>query len=82
MLGLVLNTVLPSFFSHRLNSPFKAFTTNLFNVNNPKSIQDTLESLNWNEAMIEEMRALHKIQIWDLINNPMVRRQWAINGCL
>ena len=47
---------------HRLNSSFKAFTTNLFNVNTLKTIQDSLESPKWKEAVREEMRVLHNDQ--------------------
>ena len=45
---------------HRLNQSFKAFTTNLSNVNTLKTTQDALESPKWREAMLEETRALHK----------------------
>lgn len=39
-------------------------------MNTPKTIHDALENPKWKEAEIEEMRALHKNQMWDLVELP------------
>ena len=67
---------------HRLNSSFKAFTTNFCNVNTPKTIQDALESLKWKEVVMEEMTALHKNQTWDFVGLSHGNKTLSVNGCL
>ncbi|KAJ7969089.1 Retrovirus-related Pol polyprotein from transposon TNT 1-94 [Quillaja saponaria] len=44
---------------HRLSSPYYAFVSSLSSIYVPKSTSDTLAHPGWQQAMIDEMNALH-----------------------
>ena len=42
-----------------LSSPYSAFVSTLSSVSVPKTVHETLSHLDWKQAMVEEMAALH-----------------------
>jgi len=61
-----------------LSPSFAAFTSNLYSVQIPKNIQESLEIPKWKEAVFEEMKALQKNKTWSARTLPAGRR---IVGC-
>lgn len=53
---------------HRLSPTHISFLTSLDSIVIPKSVEEALKDPNWKEAMLEEMRALHKNQTWELVS--------------
>ena len=52
---------------HRLSSPYSAFIFTLYSVYLPKTVHETLSHLDWKQAIVEEMVALHSTGTWDLV---------------
>lgn len=50
----------------RLNSNYKAFTTNFIKQN----VSNALKDFRRKEAIFEEMRALHKNDTWEIVDLP------------
>ena len=55
---------------HRMNNSYKTFTTNLNSSSVPKNIQEALVDPKWKEAIDEEMKALYKNDMWDIVDLP------------
>ena len=66
---------------HRLSSPYSAFVSTLSFVSVPQTVHEVLSHLNWKQAMVEEMAALHSNGSWDLVTLPvgktLVRCRWV-----
>ncbi|RVW98030.1 Retrovirus-related Pol polyprotein from transposon RE2 [Vitis vinifera] len=57
-------------FSLLMNNSYKTFTTNLNSSSVPKNIQEALVDPKWKEAIDEEMKALYKNDMWDIVDLP------------
>ena len=55
---------------HRLSSPYSVFISTLSSVSLPKTLHEALSHPGWEQAMVEEMAALHSIGTWDLVTLP------------
>ncbi|RVW82042.1 Retrovirus-related Pol polyprotein from transposon RE2 [Vitis vinifera] len=57
-----------NFFSyHRLSSSYSVFVSTLSSVSLPKSTNEALSHPGWQQAMVDEMTALHSNGTWDLV---------------
>ncbi|RVX13401.1 Vacuolar protein sorting-associated protein 53 A [Vitis vinifera] len=56
---------------HRLSSSYSAFVSTLSSVSFPKSTSEALSHLGWQQAMVDEMAALHSNGTWDLVSLPL-----------
>ena len=68
---------------HRLSPIYISFLTTLDSSVIPRSVEEALKDPNWKEAMLEEMRVLHKNQMWELVSQPKGVRpvgcKWIFN---
>ncbi|KAG8489218.1 hypothetical protein CXB51_017212 [Gossypium anomalum] len=48
-----------------LSKSYKAFVTNVDSVKTPKNIEEALESAEWRQAVMEEMKALKNNETWE-----------------
>ncbi|RVW42679.1 Retrovirus-related Pol polyprotein from transposon RE2 [Vitis vinifera] len=55
---------------HRLSSPYSAFVSAISSVSLPKSTHEALSHPGWQQAMVDEMAALHSNGTWDLVVLP------------
>ncbi|KAL5779663.1 hypothetical protein ACOSQ2_010400 [Xanthoceras sorbifolium] len=64
-----------NFLSYKgLSSTYKAFVSNLQQIQVPNSIHEALKIPEWKTATLEEIRALEKNQTWDLTRLPLGKR--------
>ncbi|KAL5851107.1 hypothetical protein ACOSQ3_006225 [Xanthoceras sorbifolium] len=64
-----------NFLSYKGLSPtYKAFVSNLQQIQVPNSIHEALKIPEWKTAILEEIRALEKNQTWDLTRLPSGKR--------
>ena len=63
---------------HRLSSPYYAFVSAISFVSLPKSTSEALSHPDWQQAMVDEMAALHFNGTWDLVVLPSGK---SIVGC-
>ncbi|KAJ7959373.1 Retrovirus-related Pol polyprotein from transposon TNT 1-94 [Quillaja saponaria] len=56
--------------SHHLSSLYYAFVSSLSSISVPKSTSDALAHPGWQQAMIDEMNALHTNGTWELVSLP------------
>ena len=61
-----------------LSQPYRAFVSNLSKVNLPRSIEEAMKISDWREAVFEEMKALKK---WNLGNLLFTKRCCTSVGC-
>ena len=68
---------------NKLSPRFGAFTTSITDDEIPKSIQEALVTPKWREAVLEEIRALHKNETWELTTLPkgkhLVGSKWIFS---
>ncbi|CAA6660020.1 unnamed protein product [Spirodela intermedia] len=66
---------------HILSSPYQSFLASLDTTSIPKNLSEALSYPKWKQAMDEEMRALAKNQILDLVELPRDKKtvgcQWV-----
>ena len=55
---------------HRLSSPYSVFVSAISSISLPKSTHEALSHPGWQQAMVDEMAALHSIGTWDLVVLP------------
>ena len=55
---------------HRLSSPYSAFVSAISYVSLPKNTNEALSNPGWQQAMVDEMVALHSTSTWDLVVLP------------
>ncbi|KAJ9671198.1 hypothetical protein PVL29_027266 [Vitis rotundifolia] len=55
---------------HRLSSSYSAFVSTLSFISLPKSTSEALSHPGWQQAMVDEMAALHSNGTWDLVSLP------------
>ncbi|RVW31085.1 Retrovirus-related Pol polyprotein from transposon RE1 [Vitis vinifera] len=55
---------------HRLCSSYSAFVSTLSSVSLPKSTNEALCHPGWQQAMVDELTALHSNGTWDLVSLP------------
>ncbi|RVW30600.1 Retrovirus-related Pol polyprotein from transposon RE1 [Vitis vinifera] len=55
---------------HRLSSPYSAFVYAISSVSLPKSTLEALSHPGWQQAMVDEMAALHSNGTWDFVVLP------------
>ena len=55
---------------HQLSSSYSAFVSAISSVSLPKSTHEALSHLGWQQAMVDEMVALHSNDTWDLVVLP------------
>ena len=53
-----------------LSQPYRAFLSNLSNVNLPKSFEEAMKISDWREVVFEEMKALKKNGTWEICSLP------------
>ena len=58
---------------HHLSLPYFAFVSTLSSVFTPKSTNEALSHLGWNQAMAEEMDALYSNGTWELVTLSLVK---------
>ena len=63
---------------HCLSSPYSAFISTLYSVSIPHTVHEALSHLGWEQAMFEEMTALHSPGTWDLVPLPAGK---SLIGC-
>ena len=56
---------------HRLSSSYSAFVSTLSSISLPKSTSEALSHPGWQQAMVDEMVALHSNGTWDLVSLPL-----------
>jgi len=54
-----------------LSPKYRAFTTNLIDIQVPNNIQEALQIPEWKQVVNEEIRALEKNGTWDVVNLPL-----------
>ncbi|RVW97657.1 hypothetical protein CK203_028060 [Vitis vinifera] len=59
---------------HRLSSSFSAFTSHLSSIEIPKNVQETFGDPRWKAAVVEEVKALIKNGMWELVTLPKGKR--------
>src|SRR4051812_46726440 len=57
-----------------LSPQFKAFTTSLLSADISKHWKDAMEVPKWKATMLEEMHALKKNEMWELVSQPTDKR--------
>ena len=55
---------------HRLSSPSSTFISTISFVSLPNSTPEALSHPGWQQAMVDEMAALHSNGTWDLVVLP------------
>ena len=55
---------------NHLSNSVHSLVKNLEVVEIPKTVQEALESLQWKQAILDEMRALEKNQTWKVVPRP------------
>ena len=55
---------------HRLSLPYSAFVYAISFVSLPKNTNEALSHPGWQQAMLDEMAALHSTGTWDLVVLP------------
>ncbi|XP_040948287.1 uncharacterized protein [Gossypium hirsutum] len=53
-----------------LSKSYKAFVTNVDSIKIPKNIEEALESAEWRQAVMEEMKALKNNETWEVSDLP------------
>ncbi|RVX05229.1 Retrovirus-related Pol polyprotein from transposon TNT 1-94 [Vitis vinifera] len=56
---------------HQLSSSYFVFVSTLSSISLPKSTSETLSHPGWQQAMVDEMVALHSNGTWDLVSLPL-----------
>jgi len=68
---------------HRFSPVYNAFISSLSSVSVPKSVKEALSHPGWQQAMVDEMAALHSSGTWDLVPLPpgktVVGCRWVYN---
>ncbi|XP_031739031.1 uncharacterized protein LOC116402809 [Cucumis sativus] len=64
-----------------LSPQFRAFTTSLDSTIIPKNIYTALECSEWKNAVMEEMKALKRIELENFVLYLRVTKLWDANGC-
>ena len=57
---------------------YKVYISKISFVSPPNYVQDAFTNLKWKSSIIDEMKALHKNHIWELITLPIGKK---IVGC-
>lgn len=68
------STQLPEFFYSIYSSSFASFLTSIHSLYEPSSYKETILNPPWQQAMVEELGALHKTDTWDLVPLPPGKR--------
>ena len=72
------STKLPDFFYSYYSSSFTSFLASIHCLFEPSSYKEVIVYPLWQQAMNEELSALHKINTWDLVPLPLGK---SVVGC-
>ena len=64
----------------KLSSNHRSFLTHLNTITTPKTVNETLDSKEWGEAMKVEMDALEKNETWELVELPKEKKLVGSNS--
>ncbi|CAJ2641032.1 unnamed protein product [Trifolium pratense] len=68
------STQLPDFVYSTYSPSFASFLTSIHNLSEPSSYKEAILDPLWQQAMAEELAALHKTNTWDLVPLPPGKR--------
>ena len=64
------STKLPDFVYSTYSTSFASFLTSIHSLSEPSSYREVVLNPHWQQAMVEELSALHKSGTWDIVSLP------------
>ena len=65
---------------HRLSSSFFASSSHLSSIEIPKNVQEAFGDPSWKTAVVEEVKALKKMEHGNLLPYRKVKELWDVSG--